>query len=830
MFREAENKAELLQQSHLKHFGDLKERLDQVHHDQNTESQLNAHITELHETSATLSSSLRAREANCEDLTKRIGGLESELASCRGLLSTKCDELAVARALPKDDPILRGQFQNLERENASLQSKADDATHEAMSIKEELGTLRKTSLETEKELRQLRDKYNDVQNSAKKFFEEKKIYMCNARLDVEKARQDVAKASIAAKNELMMRNDALVKNLEQRRAEAESQVTTMKEELQRMQSEREKCTSSTVQLQCELSACREDWTRQAKHIEVLETQIIRREALERQETSLKYARGEIGELRTRLEHVQNEATGSLNTAIQMSKQIENHLRQVNDLEQEKEALKEQNAALQEKYDVLSTSTARAMQRAHTQDAHDEYIAAAEVAHGMRPSYGEQADEGLGGENSEAFRAALAPSRTAKPHDMRLGNKVQLKGSDLASSEEISTSIRSENALTIKSGLTPSTTPSSQVTESDPFTATDETEGPGAPSFQELPYRQLKVANRKSSQSNNMEAAPIHKETASYNLRQSTVMRTSHTSHKSTIRVQTPVDEIIPFSNFSPIQPPHLVSLIDVSPIMGHLEITSNQQDFYNNYALLDSNKRNPSQAGHTLTSKYPSGSTLTKNMSPDVSGDKYRLSYQPPNDNCKDFSTARKFNEHISITKELQNVSFAPKQPVPQKTSATLKGALKKPTKVDKPINSLPAVSHPTAVLKNMPPNRGVNKNQRRSSPVLGYKRVASGQVIKSKGDSVELNDKSPGGVNSHSRSSQHQSANLISQKSPLMPGPKRNDRKRSAPSALGGEDGPKLPKAPRTSLHFKSSMATIPNSQNVPNSQEDEAHPRRRH
>lgn len=741
MLQTAENNSDMLRESNLKHFIDLKERVDQARLDQKTEGQLNDVITRLRETNATLSSSLSAREDECKGMSARVVGLESDLTSSRSQLSTKCDELAVALALPKDDPKLRERCHDLERRNIALESQIDITTRETTSTKEQLAVLRKDLLETEKQFHQLQDGYNEAQSSLKKLAEEKNAYLSNAKLDIEKARQDVAKSSMAAKNELIMRNDALVKNLEQRRSEAESQVTQMKDELQRMQVERETYTTSTTQLQHEMSALREKAIQQSMHIERLEMQSITHAAFKQQETTLECARCEISELKARLEYVKNNATEDLNAAVQMSNEIEHHLRQVDDLKNENETLKTGNLILQEKYDALCISTAQSNEKTNIPNAQEEGVTA------VRPSL-EIGHPGCAGQANEKLNF---------DHPR---------------------------------------------------------ENPGASSSLQLPYKALKIANRRTSQSNKMGLVGDQDATP-YNVQQSTFMHTSHTTHETTIRVQTPGEEIIPFSNFSPIQSHPPSSLTDVSPIMDRLEVINNQQDLHKVYAAARGNKHCGSP-GYIHASRNTDIFNLTENSPPETTRSQYKPSYQHPNGNDKVAGVTRTSNEPIPSVRGPQQKPLAVdrKGPVPRKTSTALKSALKKPTNVIKGTNNPATISKPTTVSKNMPSGRGVNKNQRPAASELGYKRVASGQVIKPKGDNAHFNDMFHGVINAHHHPSQYQSISGISEISPLMPGPRRNERKRSASVFLGGEQAPKLSKAPRTSLHFKSATAIIPNSQ----------------
>lgn len=765
-------------ETHVNLFEDLKERIDQVFLDQKTQSKLNDVITELREANATLSSSLSARGAECQGMTARIAGLESELTSYRGLLNAKSDELAIALALPKDDPQLRAKCHDLENANIALQNQVDNATQETASSRKELDSVRETALETGNRLHELEGQFNEAQNLIIKLAEEKKQYVSNAKLDIEKARQEVAKASSAAKSEMIMRNDALVKNLEQRRTEAEAQVRHLKDELQRAQSERDGYVSSASQLEHELSTCKEENTKQASQIRQLELQSMSREALERQEALLECARGEIIELRTRLEHVRGETTGSLSAALRLSKGVEYQLRQVDDLEHENESLREQHHNLEEKYDALRESATRPIPGEYIHDAHCELVAS-------------QTPLEIGSQPSKA------PAK--------------------------------------KVDLNPSATRSSQLSGSQVSTVNLPERGSSAPSMDQPSHKPLKVANRSASntahKSNIMGSASSHRDTSVYHLQQSTVTQTSHMTQETTFGIQTPSHEIIPFSYFSPIQSLPPSSLTDVSPIMEHLESINSDENLRKLYAETRGNKQSGSQVERTRLAKKSDMPTPAQNTSSGATKDQYSAGYQLTSDN-KGISGSTEGSiqpsEQKTTARELQEDQLPPKKPIPPKTSMTLKSALKKPSTFTKTMVDIPVASKPAPLLKNMPTGRAVSKNLRKSAPELGYKRVASGQSIKSRSSTSQLRD-NPGGQATGHHQSQYQPANRVLQKSPLMPGPKRNERKRVA-SVLGDGEDQKSSKAPRTSLHFKSAATIIPDSQIVPGSQDVNDHSRYRY
>lgn len=139
--------------------------------------------------------------------------------------------------------------------------------------------------------------------------------------------------------------------------------------------------------------------------------------------------------------------------------------------------------------------------------------------------------------------------------------------------------------------------------------------------------------------------------------------------------------------------------------------------------------------------------------------------------------------------------------------SMTLKSVLKEPSIAHIPTSSFPRSDQPATLQRSIPAARRV-RGLRRPAPELGYKRVVSSQARKSNGDRSQSKENFPGQA-----SIRHQSPQKLPQKSCLMPEPQQNERKRSASSLIGGGDGPKSTKAPRTSLHFKGTGNGLPDS-----------------
>lgn len=804
-----------LQESQLQHFQALKAKFDQLHHDQKNTSQLNTIISDIREENATLLSSLHAKEDKCQDLTKRIDCLKSELDNCRTSFNNKSDELAAAKASSKENSILQLRCQDLERENRALQAKVDAVNHKATSIVKELNAVRNTLLKTERELHEMSSKFSDAQTLIQEFPKEKKAYMSNAKLDVEKARQEVAKASMAAKTELIMRNDALVNILEQRRVEAELQVVTIKEELKRMQDDRDRLVYNTAQLQDELSKCREKSIQHAEQFERLEIQSLDVDALRQQEAALKFVRVEITELKNILEHIRITATEGLQTAIQTSHGLKADLRYYRDLEHEKESLREQNMILQKNLALSSVLQSQLKQAQGLNQ--NERTTRSHVSCGMKTSNTKQADEDLNIENPESGPDTTLTVEAVIPTKLPQANEVRQNGSQPIASEHINTRFEFERRLSPI--VNRDTFKSSQLKIGSTLAPSDHREDEVVSSTPQILLNQLKFASRISTTS--------HEPKPTSNLRESIVMNTTHSIHGTPICVEAFSEEIIPFSDFSPLLLHSQCPVPDVSLMMDNLGTTISQQGIQKLFAELGCNEQNASQYEHNQASKSPKGSKVTKMQPPEPIFNKYNLGYQPSDNSHDDISTTDMYNEQASFTKVLHDVPLVQKRKVAQRASITLKSTLKKSVAACQSTTNPLSILKTPVFMKSVTSGRGIYGN-RKFGPELGYKRVASGQVIELKSDSADLNDKFCSGIDVPSPSHQYQFTRLI-EKSPLILGPKRNHRKRSALSALGAEEGPNITKAPRKSLRFESSTDSVDKSPIVADLQAHKPHTRRR-
>ena len=74
---------------------------------------------------------MSARDLELQGMVKQIDQLKRELTSSRDQLTATSETLAALRALPKEDPVLRGKIHDLESANDILQSQVYTANQES---------------------------------------------------------------------------------------------------------------------------------------------------------------------------------------------------------------------------------------------------------------------------------------------------------------------------------------------------------------------------------------------------------------------------------------------------------------------------------------------------------------------------------------------------------------------------------------------------------------------------------------------------------------------------------------------------------------------------
>lgn len=284
-----------------------------------------------------------------QSVTKQAEELRRDLADSRGQLSAKSDELAAILALPKEDPKLQAKIRDLENTNSALQGQLDAVNEETSRLKSELTPLQEASLGRQEEIKEIERKFKEAQTRIKSFNEEKKKYQEACKTDSERTCQELAKKANNSKTEMNLKHQAIAKNLEKKRAEAEAELDTAKEELQRIKDERVSSAGEISKLRTQLATVGQLDARM-QHLAELNTGL---ENLDSQTNDLQSARRDITRIQNQIESVRNENTRIQEARTRERKEFEETSKRIGDLQREKQAVEEQNVNLQEQVEALN---------------------------------------------------------------------------------------------------------------------------------------------------------------------------------------------------------------------------------------------------------------------------------------------------------------------------------------------------------------------------------------------------------------------------------------------------------------------------------------------
>jgi len=797
----------VLQEANLKALEDLKERINRVHLDQETHEYLKEQITELREANATVVAGLNSRTAECERLTTRVKEIGRELASCRDRLTAKSDELNAILALPKEDPQLKTRLQDSESTNASLRGQVDAANQESLHAKEELQSLQETYVQSQDKIKELEDKVRNAQASIKQASEEKKQYLAASKAGVEKARQEVVKAASAAKNEMVMRHDALVKNLEQRRAEAEIKLRTSKEELQRTKDENSNYVSSLNQLQAEINQYKDQIVQQSARIGQLEGAVPSQGGLDRKESEIQSTRNELTGLRDMIEAAQTEAAQNLGAALRTQRELESRLRRVDVLEKEKESLQQQNVNLQQRYNLLSSTMTRHLTR------NDEI------------QKGESVDDwGLRIPSQTPNKMRPPPLPANNPSVSKESPYSDDHFNPSASQDEEILRPRRPSTLELNNGIsqrfTKESGPDSGMQNPTPIagtrTVTTRSMDASMPSSElpvpKDPLGKPQAANRRNSknmvqQFGHRERVSSLTESTAYML--STTTRTTHRTGETTIRFQSPPNQIVPFSAMPPIGSQSSSSLSDLDSIVGEMNSIHSLEDRQRVYkdrektTMVQGDITCGARIGHTLAK-----TTISTPMKNGVPRSYESLDEAKGLPRVANRSRAAGPSSGTNTQASRSTVLKGRAQSIPLKSAIKktsqfqdLENAGSQANVANKPFN-------PSSAPVQGFSQRGVTKNLSRQQS--GYNCIAEGKsskpssMVAGRSEQPSILFKSP--VKQDSR---------VFQNSSPMSAPRRNSRKRK-PSDISGIQEPfaRPAKAPRMSLVPKLSTNVIQDSQ----------------
>ena len=294
----------------------------------------------------------RASDLEVQNLTTRLEQAQQDLDHCQDQLSTKSDELTAAQALPVESPKLLAIIKELETANLGLLGQIQTANGDVAKAKEELTLIKETGSSNTDHIRTLEGKLEHAQTRINGFEEEKKAIQAEAKEEIKRKEQEIAKKADFTKSNMQTKNDSIVKNLTQKCSELETELKSTKGSLQKAQDEGFSTTILVDKVIAEIASYKEKLGLQAVALERIEGQQLGLQDCGKQMDGDVISIGNgIRELQEYLATVRNATGQDLDAIFNSQAELETNFRKLDSLQQEKVEYQEKNNNLQKKLEA-----------------------------------------------------------------------------------------------------------------------------------------------------------------------------------------------------------------------------------------------------------------------------------------------------------------------------------------------------------------------------------------------------------------------------------------------------------------------------------------------
>lgn len=334
---------------------DLKETINQLQLDKETEIRFNNQMAELRQTNEALVIDKNTREHELQAATKQVNDLKQDLVECRGQLGAKKDELAAALATPKEDPRLRAQIQDLEIAANSATSQLEASNQELAKVKEELSSLQESTQRTDQQIKDCEQKLSDAHSRIKILNEEKGKCLANKQQEIDKAcqeaRQSIAKSAETSKANLKSKFQSEKNQLDQVVKEKEAELILVKGELRKLQEGSDENQSTANRLQEEVAQYHDRFMQQVTQLQNMQKQQMGLEDSDRHAERLESAHSEVRQLWKEIESLKSENSYKIEVALRDQRRVEDALRNSDALEKANEKLRARVRELEKQFET-----------------------------------------------------------------------------------------------------------------------------------------------------------------------------------------------------------------------------------------------------------------------------------------------------------------------------------------------------------------------------------------------------------------------------------------------------------------------------------------------
>ncbi|TGO67360.1 hypothetical protein BOTNAR_0044g00420 [Botryotinia narcissicola] len=269
------------QESTVKLFDDLVERLIQISGDKDEKTKLNEQINMLRESNATFEANLKSKEADLKNNVTRMDELTRELADVHSELMGKTQQLAISLAEPREDPELKRKVDTLTTETSRLEGHLTAANHDKRQAEKDIQTHQTTITTTQKQLRNTEEKFRDVESAMKALEVENQKFQMDCRSTTEKVRQETTQLALSQRKEILAQHDSLVNDLKHKQTETEKRLQTAIEKSKAFEETTGKHTKTINELESKIATYKDQLLQQKLQLQSLEESSISPDQLQK---------------------------------------------------------------------------------------------------------------------------------------------------------------------------------------------------------------------------------------------------------------------------------------------------------------------------------------------------------------------------------------------------------------------------------------------------------------------------------------------------------------------------------------------------------------------
>ncbi|TEY71602.1 hypothetical protein BOTCAL_0090g00290 [Botryotinia calthae] len=262
------------QESTVKLFDDLKERLNQISGDMNEKAKLSEQINMLRESNATFQANMNSKEADLENNIARMDELTQELAGVHSELMGKTQQLAISLTQPREDPELKRKVDELTTETSRLEGLLTTANNDKLQGERAIQNHQTTINNTQKQLRDMEEKFRNAESTMKALKAENQKFQIDCISNTERVRQGTTKLALSQRNELLAQHDSLVNDLKHKQVETEKRLQIAIEKSKAFEEATDKHSKTVSELESKIATYKDQLLQQRLQLQSLEESSI----------------------------------------------------------------------------------------------------------------------------------------------------------------------------------------------------------------------------------------------------------------------------------------------------------------------------------------------------------------------------------------------------------------------------------------------------------------------------------------------------------------------------------------------------------------------------